>query len=128
MRIVPRRPDGRFVYSIDLKRDWSEHVAYETPARIPEEVELRLFRSAVDAYRTLGCRDVARIDFRVRDGIPYFIEANPLPGLAPDWSDLVILARGMGVSYAELVRRILDAALTRVGLAGPLARGAGAIR
>ena len=55
----------------------------------------------VDAYRALGCRDVARIDFRVRDGIPYFIEANPLPGLAPDWSDLVILARGMGVAYAD---------------------------
>jgi D-alanine-D-alanine ligase len=128
MRIVPRRPDGRFVYSIDLKRDWSEHVAYETPARIPEEVELRLLRSAVDAYRALGCRDVARIDFRVRDGIPYFIEANPLPGLAPDWSDLVILARGMGVAYAELVRRILHAALARVGLAEPLTRGAGAIR
>jgi hypothetical protein len=34
----------------------------------------------------------------------------------------------MGVAYAELVRRILDAALTRVGLAEPLARGARAIR
>lgn len=128
MKIVPLRPDGRFVYSIDLKRVWHEHVAYEIPARLPEAVERRLFRSAVDAYRTLGCRDVARIDFRVRDGIPYFIEANPLPGLAPDWSDLVILARGMGVAYAELVRRILDAALTRVGLAEPLARAARALR
>ncbi len=125
MRIVSRRPTDRFVYSIDLKRAWSENVTYEVPAQFPEEIEERVFRSAIDVYRTLGCRDVARIDFRVRAGIPYFIEANPLPGLAPDWSDLVLLAQGTGLGYADLIRRILDAALTRVGQAEPLARVSG---
>jgi D-alanine-D-alanine ligase len=125
MRVVPTRANGRFVYSIELKRDWSENVRYETPARLDWDVRARLFASASDAFRALGCRDVARIDFRVRDGVPYFIEANPLPGLAPDWSDLVILAGGAGVGYVGLIRLILAAALSRAGLAEPAARGSG---
>ncbi len=68
------------------------------------------------AYRVLGCRDVSRIDFRLRGGVPYFLEVNPLPGLNPESSDLVILARLAGWSYEELIRTILHAALTRHGL------------
>ena len=47
---------------------------------------------------------------------PYFIEANPLPGLAPVTSDLVILAEGHGIGYPDLIRRVLHSSLTRVGL------------
>ncbi len=53
---------------------------------------------------------------RIRAGIPYFIEANPLPGLAPVTSDLVILARGHGIEYDDLIGRIFEAALARLGL------------
>ena len=116
MKIRPKTPDDRFVYSIEVKRDWDERVEYETPAPLSPDVMRRLIRSALGSYEELGCRDLARIDFRIRDGVPYFIEANPLPGLAPDWSDLIILARGMGISYADLIRRVLRVALTRVGL------------
>lgn len=123
MRIAPSPPDDRFVYSLDRKRVWNETIVFETPARLPKTVEKRLFRAALDAYRALGCRDVARIDFRVRDGVPYFLEANPLPGLAPDWSDLVLIARGAGLSYADLIRRILDTALARVGLTTDSSKG-----
>jgi D-alanine-D-alanine ligase len=64
-------------------------------------------------YRALGCRDVARIDFRLRDGIPYFLEANPLPGLNPESSDLVIMARLCGWTYPKLIETILQAAMKR---------------
>ncbi|WP_406700828.1 ATP-grasp domain-containing protein [Singulisphaera sp. Ch08] len=116
MKIRPKTPDDRFVYSIEVKRDWDERVDYETPARLASDTMTRLIRSALGAYEALGCRDLARIDFRIRAGVPYFIEANPLPGLAPDWSDLIILARGMGIGYPELIRKVLRVALTRVGL------------
>ena len=68
------------------------------------------------AYQTLGCRDVARIDFRLRDGVPYFIEANPLPGLNPESSDLVILAGLVGIGHEDLIGMILDAALERINI------------
>lgn len=118
LRVVPRERTERFVYSLEVKRDWRRLVSYEVPARLSPEVDASLRRAALDAYRGLGCRDVARIDFRVRDGVPYFIEANPLPGLAPVTSDLVILAEGYGIGHTELVQRILRTALARVGL-GP---------
>jgi D-alanine-D-alanine ligase len=115
MRVVPRDRNNRFVYSIEMKREWSDNLDYETPAAVSEPAAHRLVDSALAAFRALGCRDVARIDFRIRGDVPYFIEANPLPGLAPGWSDLVILARGMGISHPDLILRILDATLRRIG-------------
>lgn len=115
MRVVPRGETERFVYSLEVKRDWQERVCYEVPACLPAAVARRLEQAALGAYRVLGCRDVARIDFRIRDGIPYFLEANPLPGLAPGWGDLVILAKGVGLGHEALILRILEAALKRIG-------------
>ena len=116
MRILPKQPDDRFIYSLEVKRDWRNRVDYEAPARLPDPVVAALTVAALDVSAALQCRDLARIDFRVRDGVPYFIEANPLPGLAPGTSDLVILAEGHGIGYPDLIRRILHASLTRVGL------------
>lgn len=57
------------------------------------------------------------MDFRLNAaGEPVFIEANPLPGLNPVTSDLVILAAGVGVSHDQLIREVLTAGLSRVGL------------
>ncbi len=121
MRIYPQRADERFVYSLDMKRDWQATMAYEAPARLAAEASAALVGSAQRAYRALGCRDVARIDFRIRDGIPYFLEANPLPGLSPEYGDLVFLARGAGLSHPALIRRILGATLRRIGRSRPAA-------
>ncbi len=60
---------------------------------------------------------MARIDFRLRDGVPYFLEANPLPGLTPGASDLVLLAEGMEIGYQDLIGRIVAAALARLSMA-----------
>jgi len=117
MRIQPKIRNDEFIYSLEVKRDWEQRVTYETPADLPKPVLETLYRSARTAFNALGCRDVARIDYRIKGGVPYFIEANPLPGLAPDWSDLVILAQGMEIRYPDLIRRILHAGLARVGLA-----------
>ena len=62
----------------------------------------------------LGCRDVARIDFRMDDkGRIYFIECNPLPGLTPGWSDLVLIAQGAGMDYRGLIGEIMAPAIRR---------------
>ncbi len=113
LRVVPLKSDAHFVYSLEVKRDYEQHVRYECPARLPEEQLRAVERAALLAYRALGCRDVARLDFRLRDGVPYFLEVNPLPGLNPRTSDLVILARLSGISYERLIASILDEALRR---------------
>jgi D-alanine-D-alanine ligase len=110
LRVVPNQPDERFVYSLEVKRDYRNQVRYECwPASRAEAVA----DAALQVYQTLGCRDVARIDFRLQDGVPFFLEVNPLPGLNPESSDLVILARLAGWSYEQLIKSILHAAVAR---------------
>ena len=113
MRIVPLTVKSNFVYSLEVKRDWVSRVRYECPAQLSSEDSAAVGQAALCAFQALGCRDVARIDFRLRGGVPYFIEANPLPGLSPKSSDIVILARAMGIEHSELLRRIIAAAMER---------------
>jgi D-alanine-D-alanine ligase len=113
MRVLPRTPGERFVYGLETKRDFRRLVSYECPARLPEDTLKAVADAALKAHHVLGCRDVSRVDFRVRDGFPYFLEVNPLPGLNPETSDLVILAGLSGWSYSKLICSILEAALQR---------------
>ena len=85
-------------------------------AAVATKTPPRSARRRSRAWQALGCRDVARLDFRLRDGVPYFLEANPLPGLSPDSGDLVILSTQLGIDYPALVGRILQAALCRCNL------------
>jgi D-alanine-D-alanine ligase len=112
MRVVPVKPVERFVYSLEVKRDYLRQVRYECPAPLGAATEA-VEKAALAAFEILGCRDVARIDFRLRDGIPYFLEVNPLPGLNPNSGDLVIMAKLAGWDYPQLIRTILQAAMER---------------
>ena len=72
---------------------------------------------ALKAWRALGARDAGRIDIRMDgNGVPSFIEVNPLAGLHPQHSDLPIICTMTGISFQELVHRILDSAGRRAGL------------
>jgi D-alanine-D-alanine ligase len=115
MRVLPKDPsEGPFVYSLEVKRDWERRVQYECPARLSEEGTAAVNEAALAAWRVLGCRDVSRMDFRLRDGVPYFLEVNPLPGLSPYSGDLVLLARAVGIDYPELISQIIHAACERI--------------
>jgi D-alanine-D-alanine ligase len=50
------------------------------------------------------------------DWKPYILEINPLPGLSPGISDIVIEAAAEGVGHTELVNMILETALRRYGM------------
>lgn len=114
MRVTPRKPvSGPFVYGIEFKRDVNT-VRYECPAKISASDLRAVETAALAVWRALGCRDVARIDFRLRNHVPYFLEVNPLPGLNPNSSDLPIMARAMGIEHRELIARIIDAATARL--------------
>jgi D-alanine-D-alanine ligase len=113
MRVVPIKASADFIYSLEIKREYKKLVRYEVPARISAADLGTVEAAARTVWRALGCRDVARIDFRLRDGVPYFLEVNPLPGLHPEDSDLVIMSRHVGWAYEKLVGTILQAGLNR---------------
>jgi D-alanine-D-alanine ligase len=127
MEIAPANDVGTpFLYSVEIKRDFRRQVRYHVPPQI-SVADLHTLQSyALNAYRLLGCRDIARIDFRMdAHGRPHFLECNPLPGLNPESSDLVILARLVSDdaehAYDHLVQGILEAAARRYGMRLPAA-------
>ena len=113
MRVLPKKQEKHFVYSIEVKRDYVNRVDYESPVRLPQPVLDKLEQYSLGAFRALGCRDVSRVDFRVgRDGTPYFIEINPLPGLG-NYSDLIIMGLKLGWTHEGIIGAVLDAAVKR---------------
>jgi D-alanine-D-alanine ligase len=108
MQVLPRGDDKDFIYSLDVKRDYLNRVDYRL-VDAPDVAEV-----AMQVWRAFGLRDVARIDVRRdRNGVANFVEVNPLPGVHPVNSDLVILARLAGISHSDLIGRIVDAAIRR---------------
>jgi len=107
------------VYTYRAKVDLADKLNYICPARLSADQVEELDWLAAATFRVIGCLDVARVDFRLdeADGdTPYILEINPLPGLSPGISDLVIEAEADGISHAELVNVILDEALERYGM------------
>ncbi len=120
MRILPRQKTEHFVYSIEVKRDYLRQVDYECPPKLDACTIKKLEDASLRIFDILGCRDFSRIDFRLdKEGNPYFLEINPLPGLG-NHSDLVIMAGILGISHKELVKKILSAALKRYSSCLPL--------
>jgi D-alanine-D-alanine ligase len=113
MRVLPKKKEEHFVYSLEVKRDYVNLVDYECPAKLARDVLNKLEDSSLRAFRALGCRDFSRVDYRISpDGTPYFIEINPLPGLG-NYSDLVIMAAMLGWTHEGLIQAVFNAALTR---------------
>jgi D-alanine-D-alanine ligase len=116
MEIAPVAPQRHFIYSLEAKRNWRDRVRHYMPPRLSQDILTMLQELALKAYRVLGCRDIARLDFRLdAQGSPTFLECNPLPGLDPENSDIVFLAAPMR-SYAELVQGVMLDAAKRQGV------------
>jgi D-alanine-D-alanine ligase len=108
------KSDPTPIYSFEMKQDWNDKIRYEVPAKLTDRELDRLEKAAREVFTALGCRDVARSDFRMdAEGRIYFIESNPLPGLSPGWSDLVLIAQAAGIDYRALIGEILSFAIRR---------------
>ena len=85
------------------------------PANLTPECMARTQELAVATYELLGCRGFARVDLMVEDGTgePLVLEVNAIPGLT-ETSLLPMAAEASGISFDELIARIVDLALLRV--------------
>ena len=108
MQVVPRKNKNDFIYSLEVKRDYQSNVEY----RLVDEP--RAAAVALAIWNAFGLRDVARVDVRCdRDGVANFVEVNPLPGMNPVTSDLVILSEKAGWTYNEVIGGIMRSAEER---------------
>lgn len=118
MEIVYLDQENQYnIYSYSVKQNYKKLIKYECPAAISKEIEAEMVNTAKKIYEILDCKDFSRIDFRLsKEGKIYFIEINPLPGLAPGYSDFPMIAEFNGIDYVSFVCKILDSALKRYGL------------
>lgn len=110
-------PDGvEKIYSFEVKHEMEEDTNYYIPGRFSSEVLKEIEETGKSAYKLLELRDYARIDMRVRDGKAYILEINSLAGLNPHSSDIVKTAHYKGISYPDLLEKILQGAMKRYGI------------
>lgn len=103
-------------YSLAEKEERGS-VRRECPANLPGKLTAELKRIALGVKKSLGVRDVGRVDIRLnKKGQPFVLELNPIPCLDPDVRDSSFVHAGQaaGYSYPQLINRILEAAVQRV--------------
>jgi D-alanine-D-alanine ligase len=103
------------VYSYKNKSRYEEFCRY-SPRRAADDPEVaRAEQVALAAHRVLGCRDASRVDIRSDgQGRPHFLEVNPVAGLHPKDSDLPMICGFFGMTYRDLIEKIVTAASFRV--------------
>jgi len=102
IKIVPK--SGFYDYQAKY---FSGDTAYLLPAPIDAEVYQQVQRDAEAAYRALGCRGAARVDFMLREREYYCIEVNTIPGMT-ETSLLPKAAAAAGIDFPQLVEMLLD--------------------
>ncbi|MBS1121557.1 MAG: D-alanine-D-alanine ligase [Deltaproteobacteria bacterium] len=115
MEIKFKKDNPRPVYDYGVKQEWEEYVYYECPAKLTEAEQKAMEKIARATFWALDCRDVARVDLRMdAEGRIYVLEVNPLPGLTPGYSDLVLIAQAVGMEYDQLIAEIMVGGLRRM--------------
>lgn len=102
-----RAPDANYDYH---SKYFSDETQYLCPAPVDSEIAAHISAHCLTAYRALGARGWGRIDVMLReDGAPFLLELNTSPGMTGH-SLVPMAARATGMSYEDLVVRILSTA------------------
>ncbi|RWF62090.1 D-alanine--D-alanine ligase family protein [Mesorhizobium sp.] len=114
--IVPAESHG--FYNYNAKYIDENGAALIVPAELPREVEQAMRDMAARAFRAVGCDGMARIDFFLMPDMTFLInELNTIPG----FTDISMYAKAMaasGVSYPEVIDRLVAHGLARAGRVG----------
>ena len=111
-------PEGFYDFSAKYQKGKTRYLC---PAPLPPKVVHYISELARRTYEVLGCEGAARVDFRITPrGRPYVLEINTVPGMT-ETSLLPMAAAQVGMTYDDLVERILKSALDRASRFAPLA-------
>jgi D-alanine-D-alanine ligase len=94
-----------------------EKISLNLPAPLTENEYNRLKSVAEYAYRSFNCRDYARLDIRLRDGVFYVIDVNPNADVSFETS-MACAAESAGFSYGQMIGRIVSLAAQRHPIIG----------
>jgi len=94
----------------DYAAKYDDNGADEQIVQLPSELHQRVEAAALTCYNVLKCSVYARVDMLIRDGVPYVLEVNTLPGLTRN-SLLPKSAAAAGISFAKLLDTIIDLSL-----------------
>lgn len=83
------------------------------PAELPEKMREKIISSAKRAFRIMGCRDYARVDFRIRGEDAFVLEVNPNPCINPQGTGFIRSGNAAGYSYDDIINRIAELAVAR---------------
>lgn len=113
--VAKNRPEGEpLIATAKVKHDveYQQRHGIDTGhADLPEELSARITHAARRIYKILELTGYARLDFRLdASGQFYFLEANPNPEIA-EREEFASAARAAGVSYKELLERIVKLGL-----------------
>jgi D-alanine-D-alanine ligase len=119
MPLVQIKIDGRLKLNdkfYTFARITSDRLEYICPAHISSELNKKIRDIALKVYDAVECLDFGRVDFRVdKDDRPYVLEINPLPSLSTE-DIFPVVAKEIGITYDEIIGKILNSALKRYGL------------
>jgi D-alanine-D-alanine ligase len=109
-------PTNRYAfYTYDAKYLDEHGAVLKVPADLPKAVVKRVQELSVQAFRALGCEAMARVDFFLRSDMSVVVnELNTIPGFT-NLSMYPLAFKASGVSYSELVDRLIKHALARAG-------------
>lgn len=103
-------------YSFEIKSYYKSHTVYHIPADLTEEERAKIESAAIGAFKSLGLKDYGRVDIILKDGIPYVLEINSLPGLMRETSALYRMAENIDLGYEGLIFKIVQAARKRYNI------------
>ena len=85
---------------------------YFVPARLTDDEAEEVKEVSLNVHKSLGCRDVSRIDLIMSEGKPYILELNTSPGMT-ETSLLPMAADADGIAFDDLVDQLVRMALER---------------
>lgn len=111
---VPGWEERVYTYEMKFDHDGPLHhnAGFVCPSMLTPQLRAKIGRVCRAAYRAMRCRDYARVDLRVRNDRVYVVDVNPNPDINSE-SLLVIAANVVGLSYEEVIARLIEFAVER---------------
>lgn len=113
---IDYREDKNPLAILDNKKKLNREVAHVCPARTSPELTAEIQRLSLAAYGVIGCRDAARLDFRIdAQGQPWILEINSMVSIHTE-SSYFDAAQALGMTHPQMINKIFDAAVARYGM------------